>query len=62
MGNAFLSFLTFLAITAYADEPIAQDPNDPVYKNKPLSTWLKQLHDKDPDARKWAAYAMRRLW
>ena len=61
MWNLILSLLAFLAVAAHADEPIAQDPNDPVYEKKPLSAWLKQLHDKDPDSRKRAAYAMRDL-
>lgn len=60
MSRLFLSFLSFLAVAGHSDEP-STDPNDPVYKNKPLSTWLKELNDRDPSVRKAAAYAMRDL-
>src|SRR5947209_1981377 len=55
-----LSLLAFLAVAAHS-ELRAQDPNDPLYQNKPHSTWLKELSDKDPKVRKSAAYAMRDL-
>jgi hypothetical protein len=54
-------FLLILAVVRQSDKPKAQNPNDLIYENKPLSVWLNQLSDKDPKVRKSAAYAMRDL-
>jgi HEAT repeat protein len=61
MGRLSLIFFALLAVAAHPNEARGEDPNDPIYKNKPLSMWLKDLADKDPKARKSAAYAMRDL-
>jgi hypothetical protein len=51
-------FLLILAVVMQSDKPKAQNPNDLIYENKPLSVWLNQLSDKDPKVRKSAAYAI----
>src|SRR5713226_3995796 len=61
MNGVFLLVSAFFAVVTHPNQPKAQNPNDPVYQNKPLSMWLKYLSDKDSKVRGRAAYAMRDL-
>src|SRR5260370_5928521 len=58
MGRSILSLIALLAGVAHPDGSSGQDPNDPIYENKPLGVWLKDLGDKGPKVRRRAAYAM----
>jgi HEAT repeat protein len=61
MRSFFVALSGALAVIVHSSQAIAQNPNDPVYENKPLSQWVRELSDNNPNRRWKAAYAMRDL-
>jgi HEAT repeat protein len=58
MQSIFLAFSGALALIVHSSQAIAQNPNDLVYENKPLSQWIGELKDKNPTTKAGACLAL----